>query len=1290
MPFLFPALASAVCDIGILYLGHRNYLREHSADESLSKIYALYDDDSSRRLYHYGYIVMLAAIRLFLLLVPLPYHSFFGKALRCPIVYRLFYGVTIAVVVLHALTLALIDPSSLSSLLTALAAYSNDETADPGTMHHILVTRSLWVALILTLTSTLNHIALFFHVRSTAPRESELFGGRRRPKVLLYYAKEKKQQLDVGPRGDGLSLHGKESTEREGLLSGSYGNGTDATADDDNSSTIGLPIGGGAEDNHINRNRLHSDSGRAFKEISNKLMMEIQVRLLKAKQDWTKRLDDYQEKLRTAAAASSSSSTLNSDHNLHHHLSLHNNNSNNVSPFRVILELFAGDNNFNRTNNDHGGIIRLDAAYDRDDGAALMLFVPQLLSFLLHGAYESSQQLEEWVLETCRKNLFFAHKCYWFLRAWSLETTSVSIDRSWGGDRGAQLLSPQQQVTRLSHSSSLTSFATQEDDPGSKLLPEERAVIEELMRKIMKCGEQPARVLHFGSTMGRLRPESSSSTDTETLASIFPFDSISNRYSSSSLTSSGAARSGLIPVNPLTGVPSRRHFDCLVAQRRHGFLPLDDGAELSATYNQSILNGHPSGPSYFDSCPVFMDALITIADNLFKVPRHLRRAEFRKQLDLLEVEALPCNEIYIPLQDLHHRVWRIVAEESIPLSTKERVPCIVCLEVLTYTPEQQQQQQAGGGGDRDIGNLFQLRLSKSSAAVSERETVEAWRNSRRNPYRRESTFNRVTQGMGKLPDKMKESMQEMQEQIRHSIEHMRERADSAEYWPAFQNIPGPSEYDCLNIPRSHPGSPKQQQQQLDPEDGGGGGDEFFDALEEGSSTPPKRSRPPSPKTPRSSIRTGAMGQWTKSPAPPSMSTRNSAAAAAGGRGPSPSSRILRLSKSEADDLAPPAFDGTRQLSFWAADSAAGGGSTVTRRRASKQIGFSSSSVGRTLEVDIERSSFGSDDDENDFGDGPNRNGAVGGVGAPASLSGASRPPGVPAKPPPVVFKENWKEKEDRLRSASAYGNHPGWRLLPVLVKSNDDLRQEQLASQLIQRMALILARDSVPVWLCPYEILALDASGGIIEAIPDTISLASLKKNDPDYTDLRTFFGQYFDEADLLADAKANFCESLAAYSMVCFLLQIKDRHNGNILLDNRGHLIHIDFGFFFLSSPGKNTGFESAPFKLTREFVDVLGGPDSHHFGVFRTLCYRTFLSLRKSCHEIVLLVEMLRLGNENLACFLGRPDDAIRELRERFRLDLNDRACLEYVNALIDESLENWRTNWYDRYQRYCVGVL
>ncbi|XP_030923620.1 phosphatidylinositol 4-kinase beta 1-like [Quercus lobata] len=287
--------------------------------------------------------------------------------------------------------------------------------------------------------------------------------------------------------------------------------------------------------------------------------------------------------------------------------------------------------------------------------------------------------------------------------------------------------------------------------------------------------------------------------------------------------------------------------------------------------------------------------------------------------------------------------------------------------------------------------------------------------------------------------------------------------------------------------------------------------------------------------------------------------------------------------------------------------------------------------------------------------------------------------------------ELWEVKKERIRRASVHGNLPGWDLRSVIVKSGDDCRQEHLAVQLISHFYDIFQEAGLPLWLRPYEVLVTSSYTALIETIPDTASLHSIKSRYPDITSLREFFiAKYEENSPSFKLAQRNFVESMAGYSLVCYLLQVKDRHNGNLLLDEEGHIIHIDFGFMLSNSPG-GVNFESAPFKLTRELLEVMDsdaeGVPSEFFDYFKVLCIQGFLTCRKHAERIILLVEMLQ--DSGFPCFKGGPR-TIQNLRKRYHLSLTEEQCVSLVLSLISSSLDAWRTRQYDYYQRVLNGIL
>ncbi|KAK7988143.1 hypothetical protein PG989_008458 [Apiospora arundinis] len=305
-------------------------------------------------------------------------------------------------------------------------------------------------------------------------------------------------------------------------------------------------------------------------------------------------------------------------------------------------------------------------------------------------------------------------------------------------------------------------------------------------------------------------------------------------------------------------------------------------------------------------------------------------------------------------------------------------------------------------------------------------------------------------------------------------------------------------------------------------------------------------------------------------------------------------------------------------------------------------------------------------------------------------------------PSAAVFGEAWQQKKERIRKSSPYGWMKSWDLVSVIVKTGADLRQEAFACQLIQVCDKIWVEAGTPVWVKLMRILVTGESSGLVETITNGVSLHSLKRSLTLATidsganprrriaTLKDHFVKTFGPVDSEPHKAAvdAFKRSLAAYSVISYVIQLKDRHNGNVLVDNEGHIIHIDFGFMLSNSPG-SVGFEAAPFKLTHEYVEVLGGVGSEDFDDFKKLCKQAFQALRRSADKIIDLVAMMGRDSK-MPCFAVGIAHVTNTLRQRFQLHLSAEEAENFVETdLIGKSLGSYYTRLYDTFQYRTQGI-
>jgi serine-protein kinase ATM len=172
---------------------------------------------------------------------------------------------------------------------------------------------------------------------------------------------------------------------------------------------------------------------------------------------------------------------------------------------------------------------------------------------------------------------------------------------------------------------------------------------------------------------------------------------------------------------------------------------------------------------------------------------------------------------------------------------------------------------------------------------------------------------------------------------------------------------------------------------------------------------------------------------------------------------------------------------------------------------------------------------------------------------------------------------------------------------------NDDLRQDAIMEQVFGQVSELLQSNRSTrqrnLRVRTYKVLPLTASAGIIEFVPNTIPLhdflmpahqkhypkdwkpnmcrktisdaqsrsvdqrvkAYLQVTEHFHPVMRYFFMERFDNPDDWFEKRLSYNRSIAATSILGYVLGLGDRHAHNILLDEKtGEVVHIDLGVAF------------------------------------------------------------------------------------------------------------------------------
>ncbi|KAL9184641.1 hypothetical protein ACHAXT_012611 [Thalassiosira profunda] len=163
-------------------------------------------------------------------------------------------------------------------------------------------------------------------------------------------------------------------------------------------------------------------------------------------------------------------------------------------------------------------------------------------------------------------------------------------------------------------------------------------------------------------------------------------------------------------------------------------------------------------------------------------------------------------------------------------------------------------------------------------------------------------------------------------------------------------------------------------------------------------------------------------------------------------------------------------------------------------------------------------------------------------------------------PAVLDFAVDHIQSGDRKAKKSSKAQKNEKKMYKVMIKTGDDLRQDQLVIMMIQLMDRLLKRGTLDLCLRPYSILAMPNNTGLMEFVERSIPVSQILSGHNN--SVMEFFQSVAPQEDakhsVEPEVLQTYIRSCAGYCVLTYLLGVGDRHLDNIMIQPTGHFFHI------------------------------------------------------------------------------------------------------------------------------------